>query len=135
MCSARTSVTRKPCRSSSLRPSPRVYVYVTGHPVCAAEFFATRFCSFQNCPLPSVASIHATFQHLPPAPPLELRESRNVVFHKVFPRFHLVEVFLRAHRRRRMSYVAGTLVPIVPDPRDFYFGKIHLDSIADALTI
>src|SRR5213082_2061286 len=63
------------------------------------------------------------FQHLLPAPPGELRKSRYVVFHKVFPCLDLVEVFLCPHRRSRMPYVAGTLIPVIPDPRDLHIGK------------
>src|SRR5882762_2860353 len=65
------------------------------------------------------------------APPLEIRESRNVIFHEIFPRFHLVEVFLRPHRRGRMPDVTGTAVPIIPDACNFHIGETHFDSIAE----
>src|SRR5205807_6654000 len=53
------------------------------------------------------------FQHFLAVPPRELRKSRYVIFHKVFSRLDLVEVFLRAHRRGRMPDIARTIVPII----------------------
>src|SRR5207244_12707470 len=72
------------------------------------------------CPDPA-----PNFQDFLALPPRELRKSRYVIFHKVFSRLYLVEVFLRAHRRGRMPDVAGTLVPIILYSRNLDLGENH----------
>jgi hypothetical protein len=63
------------------------------------------------------------FQNFLPAPPLELRKSRNVIFDEVFPRLDLIKIFLRANRRGGVPDVAGAAVPVIPDARDFHIGE------------
>src|ERR1700746_1191547 len=58
------------------------------------------------------ADATANFQDLLVAPAIEFGETRNVIFHEVFASFDVVEVFLRAHRLRRMPDVARPSVPV-----------------------
>src|SRR5260370_1198496 len=130
MCSARTSVTRKPCRMARAEANA---VLQTEHGGAGAGQLHGLVGKVHGGDLGAGAGevngigadAAADLENLFAAPARELRECRYVILHKVFARLDLVEVFLRADRRGGMADVAGTLVPIIPDARDFHFGEIH----------
>src|SRR5205807_10290503 len=56
----------------------------------------------------------ADLQNLFASPPLELSEAGDMRLDEIFPSLDLVEIFSRAHRTRRMPYIARTNVPKLP---------------------
>lgn len=71
------------------------------------------------------ADTASDFQDALATPALELRKTRDVVFDKIFTRFHLVEIVPGTDGRGGMTKVAGARVPVVPNAADFNVGEGH----------
>ena len=61
------------------------------------------------------ADAAADFEDLFSAPALEVCKGGNVGLDQIFAGFDLVEIFFRAYRLCRVTDVAGTVIPVVPD--------------------
>ena len=63
----------------------------------------------------------ADFEHLFPAPALEIRELRDMRLHHVFTPLHFIEVLAGTHLFLRMAKIARPVIPVFFDRRQRHF--------------